>query len=203
MKAIAAALLMLTGCTAVITPGTSDQGTYYQKSESDRVLARIDSDFRDQGYALNLQIPVVLTDPADLGQPGSDAYCFYENGAPSYIAVRPDLFNEPYDSWSPTEVRGYQVLLHEIGHCAFGRSEENAFVGIPNRWIVLSETTGLGTQVDVKFDSIPTTVMAIPSDRNYMTSSLRRYFIRELLGLDRVRSYADLSRYADVRTLPR
>jgi len=194
-------IFVVVACSKSTVAVPPDEGTTAEHAALDRVLAQIKDDFRSEGYSLDLKIPIVLIDPKKIGQNDAGGFCFLEDNSAVYIGIDPKVFNQPFLDSPPLEVAGYQMLLHEIGHCVFKRAHDYDAVTIPKHQIVLYAKAKDGTESGILYSNIPKSVM-MPTRENYMLGNFRFYYIRELLEKDRIASLSEISRFVGVRTDP-
>lgn len=87
------------------------------------------------------------------------------------------------------------VLLHEIGHCYFGRPHEAATIRKRGYEMVFKVPTEYGTG-EVVFNEIPATIM-IDTWSVGIPRSLERYYVGEVLGLQRANTPEELKKFID------
>lgn len=148
-------------------------------------------------------IPVIVTteNPLKTNRVG---YCQWDgDGNGVYIAINRSLFlTDPYMKLDWV----FATLLHEIGHCYFHRQHNTDAVSKPGYkiYVTVSDTFG-GTVHDGRI--FPVSMMysdgygggtkfnAIPN--------FQRYYVAEMLGLDRVQSVDELpQRFTGIEVIP-
>ncbi len=91
----------------------------------------------------------------------------------------------------------FVVLLHEIGHCYFYRPHEGATIRKRGYEMVFRVPTNYGTG-DVVFNEIPATIM-IDTWSVGIPKSLERYYVGEVLGVQRANTPEELQSFVDFR----
>lgn len=152
----------------------SNEATEAENQILSGVLDKLQADFDAIGVDVDLRsIPYhVATMDNSLG-----GYCVYKaDGTPTGIAINHAIFN-----YWPTETETqygpiYRILLHEIGHCFFGRDHDDGMLTLPdNSTLELSVMKDYGTP--------------------YVLKALWPYYVKEIAGQDRLTSPEDLNRY--------
>ncbi len=190
-------MLLLVGCgrkTIYTTPPMPvNQASLEVKSEIAEEIEKLQKDFDDLNVSIDLQRLPVIVSPLPFGVVGRCQYGSNDKGA--FIILSPNLFGQveylPLDG-SQFEKEFVRVLIHEIGHCYFGRMHEAPeFLEMPGSSFELRHEGSA-----VIFDKIPSSVM--PAESVYrMPKALRKYYISELVGKARLSNSAVLGEFAD------
>jgi hypothetical protein len=192
------AFLLLSGCgkriiyTDPVAP--QSQASSALKADIDDELTKLEDDFRDINVNVDLKrLPVVIA-PLPFGVVGRCQYGHRKSGI--FIILSPVLF--PGDNFESEndlyEKEFVRVLLHEIGHCYFGRKHEApAFLEIPGSAFEFDQNG-----MTVRFDKIPRSLM--PAQSFYkMPKVLRKYYVAEIAGKAQLADLTVLGRYAQFR----
>lgn len=178
-------------------PIPKDQASPSQKANLNEIKTEIVKLFTQEGVRLDLnQVPIIVSTENLEGKAG---LCVRDgDGAPVYMQLSPSLLISNRSEWgtSAVEQAGFVILLHEIGHCYFGREHDTARFSVEDHVMVFNEATSSG-RVSLFLRQIPVTIMVADYD-SVLPRSLKRYYVRELLGRDRISNFEDLLRYADV-----
>jgi hypothetical protein len=200
MKLLLLSLLLL-GCgrkTFYTTPPMpANQASLEVKAEISEELEKLQKDFDELNVSIDLKrLPVVVA-PLPFAVVGRCQYGSNNQGA--YIILSPNLFGQveflPLDG-SHFEKEFVRVLIHEIGHCYFGRMHEvPEFLQMPGSSFELRHEGSA-----VVFDKIPSSLM--PAESVYrMPKALRKYYISELVGKARLSNATVLGQFADFQML--
>jgi hypothetical protein len=95
----------------------------------------------------------------------------------------------------------FVVLLHEIGHCYYYRPHEAATIRKRGYEMAFTVPTDSGTGV-VVFNEIPATIM-IDTWSIGIPKSLERYYVGEVLGIQRANTPEELQAFVDFNLRPR
>ncbi len=174
----------------------ADEATDAEKEILFKALDRIQDEFDGIGVSVNLRsIPyhVATLDSSLAG------YCAYRaDGSPIGIAINHSVFNY----WgSETELHYgpiYKVLLHEIGHCFFGRDHDQEMFSVPGHELGLQLLAGHPEEIRSELELSAMKDYAEP----FTAKALWPYYIKEIAGQDRITSLADLRRYVEVTLVP-
>jgi hypothetical protein len=134
------------------------------------------------------------------------AYCVSDSsGRGVYIGIRRHLLEETAEMNANGfgKSRLFLILLHEYGHCLFGRAHDNELLSQPTTLINLrSDPTNFVYQTIV---AIPPTCMYPNAYITELPESLKKYYVGELFGMGRMKSMSDVEKLSDIKltsTLP-
>ena len=134
------------------------------------------------------------------------AYCVTDSqGRGVYMGIRRGLLRETEEmnSSGVGKSRLFLILLHEYGHCLFGRAHDTEVFSRADS--VINLRTGSESQVYQTIMAIPATVMYPNAYITEVSDSLKKYYVGELFGLGRMKSLADFEKFPDLMvtsTLP-
>jgi hypothetical protein len=145
------------------------------------------------------RIPVIVT-PENPDSSHRWGYCQFnydQNGL--YIAISKHIFE--YSQF--LQARGtsdllFQVLLHEFGHCYFGRPHDDTRLEIPNAVMELSWFSRSHQYETLTMDSIPASIMISGAEMD-LPDALDTYYVGELLRIFRAQTAQDLSPFVTVQ----
>lgn len=164
----------------------------------DIMISEIEDILRNIGITKSLStIPILVTD-----QISGDGKCSL-TGSQNYIAIHKDLFHyEDLDSNIDQIPRLWFVLLHEIGHCYFYRHHESKKI-LPTRGYVFTFINKVNTDLGYLCfhsykESWPATVMG-PNGLSTAPSSLKTFYVEELIGNVQEPTAADLLNHKGIR----
>lgn len=169
-----------------------NEATPEERAKIEKVLLEV-SDLTAAHGARRMfnKIPVIVI-TEDGAKTDRGGYCF--TGSVNYIAINRVVINR-----GPGEASLFDLLLHEIGHCYFGRDHDSAVLTKPGAQIAvhtgifMHQAVGLYNQICV---SVMCTVGgSIPYE-------LRQYYVNELMGGPRARSVSDFAKFAPLSYLP-
>jgi hypothetical protein len=175
-------------------PLPADEATSEERAAIDATLTRIEGLTVELGHPHAFRdLPVILTTD-DRTYTDHPAGCVSVDGAPQFILVkRTVLLNEARIAEGGAESTLFRVLLHEIGHCYFHRSHEEAHISQDGEMIELTVgEDGAGSHLD--YAVLDATVM-VPETLT-LPVALEKYYVAELLGLARAKSLEDLAPFA-------
>lgn len=179
----------------------NDESTAYERKIIKRTTKRIESIAHSLGKDETFNsIPVLVTteDPSVTKRWG---YCQWdENSNGVFIVLNREVFQKDLENTRLHFVFG--VLLHEIGHCYFGRKHDTAVIKKEGYKINI-ETFDADGGTTITIDEFPVSIMyskssLVGSPLTGVPTSLERYFVAELLGLQRVSSVEDLEQLPGV-----
>lgn len=118
-----------------------------------------------------------------------------------YILIARSVLDKHLSEDTSNEVdeRLFMVLLHEIGHCYFGREHDDALVASVPGSSLTTETVRGRTIHMFQRTEVPASVMHSTGAEGH---GLKEYYVAELLGLARARNWKDLERYG-AKVVPR
>lgn len=182
-----------------------DEATPEERATIEKTVTYLTQLFKENGYKGSFdKMPILVSseDPAETGWAGR---C--ENigvAAGRYIVLTRQLFEQ--DLKDDTKSQVTSALLHEIGHCYFARHHEHELISSPEYAITVEYAGERGGNQGL-VDGIPASIMYITSGEQKYSSivtsnrELQTYYVRELLGLERLRNMNDLSKFKSVRAL--
>lgn len=164
-----------------------DLSTAEQREKIALVVDDIQSQLQSAGVKVNLRaLPIVVRDIEPAG------YCQWDDEHRGvYIALDPEIFADPkFSAADPFVPAYYHTILHEIGHCYFGRPHETANLELAGKRIYFNS-------VRAHFAEIPLSVM---NNVNWISipTSFRDYYVREIAALTRIQTFEDLRAWDDV-----
>lgn len=170
----------------------ANQSSPYEQSVLSDALDKIQSDFDQLNVNVNLR-----SIRYSVAQLNSDlaGYCIYRaDGSPVGIALNHSIF----ENWQIESEREYgllfKVLLHEIGHCFFGRHHEEELFTVPGFFLRI-DLYGNSREL---WSHFPVSVMNDTGHLSSIPKSVWPYYVREVAGLDRVNDVTDIQRYVPV-----
>lgn len=173
---------LLLGCGKKIVystpPVPANEASLEVKNEIAEELEKLQQDFYDLNINIDLKRLPVVVSPLPYGVVGRCQYGSNDRGI--FIILSPNLFGmSEYLALNDKqyEKEFVRVLIHEIGHCYFGRMHaESEYLELPGSTFELhfeGET--------VIFDKIPRSLM--PAESIYrMPKALRKFYLAELVG---------------------
>lgn len=178
----------------------SNQANALQSNSIDEEIEKLEKDFDEQGTPVNLKkLPIVVSSISNLGE------CHYnKKGKPIFIVLDPKIFSDAQTTRGDEELNEsllFSVLLHEVGHCYFNRKHEtNQYVDFAGQKVstpLAYQLPGFG-EYTLSFRDGELPVTAMMNNRPPIPRILRKYYIAEIAGLDRMRNLEDLKRYTDI-----
>ncbi|RYZ89639.1 MAG: hypothetical protein EOP06_09050 [Proteobacteria bacterium] len=199
-------LLTLSSCGSAPDAEKSaptDSATVEERATIDSVVARLSRIFRANGYEGSFdKMPILVVSEAS-GKPGWAGRCVgIGNGTGKYIALTRWAFQNEADD--EVDSRLTAVLLHEIGHCYFAREHDHELIRNSNYVTDLEYTSKRGRRQN-RVDGVPATVMYVSGDRFPHSSIVTAnrefltYYVRELLGFERIRNVQDLRKFKSIQ----
>lgn len=166
-----------------------NQASTVESEVLDEALTQIQSDFDVLGVDVDVRdtrYSVADTDKA-LG------ICFKNaDGERRGIALHHKLFNETIET-EDTYGLLYKVLLHEIGHCFFDREHDETFYSLPG-YVMLIE---LQQGVIERRSTLSVTLMS-EFGWYQVPKLLWPYYVKEIVGIDRIISWQDILPYTKI-----
>lgn len=195
-------LLLLLGCgkKTVYTypPAPANEASPEVQAELNTELDKLQKEFADLNVKVDLKrLPVVVAQ-LPMSVMGRCQYKGKSEGA--YIILSPVLFweNPGFEASDAVlfEKEFVRVLIHEIGHCYFGRKHEApTFFESPGNAFELRSGNG-----SVTYDKIPRSLM--PAESSYrMPKSLRKYYLAELVRQVKSTDPLILDQYSDMHVV--
>lgn len=186
--------LLLLGCgrdgnSPALPPAIT---TVDEKQQIAQALETIQAELDASGVKKDVSsVPVYVANIAD---PKVQGQCFRNRkGKPMAIVLRRSLMqqvstDENLLPWY------YTVLLHEIGHCHFGREHENEILQNTGHEMLFTNLSTDHKSSQYRMSYIAPSVMNLNGDK-MLLKDLNSYFVREIAGLERIQSWGDLERY--------
>jgi hypothetical protein len=183
-----------------------DEATTEEKQKIDQALTKIESLASELGYENNFRrIPVVvIAGGPPIGK--KSGYCSWdENRSGQFIVLNRTIFAT--DS-SPNRFDFlFGVLLHEIGHCYFGRTHDSR-VFKKEGYRILIEVVDESGGSEISMDEVPVSIMYTKSSQESFVlikvpQTFQKYFVAELLGLAQINSDEELVSIPGVRIVPK
>lgn len=113
----------------------------------------------------------------------------------TYIRIDKGMVQEQLTgdvSWNEVNDRLFTTLLHEIGHCYFNRGHDDTILPeIPESRLLTVSAKGRRIN-QFHRQHVPATIMHRLGAPGH---GLRDYYVAEVLGLDRAKSWRDLEKY--------
>ena len=120
------------------------------------------------------------------------AYCLSDSsGHGVYIGIRRHLLEETAEMNANGfgKSRLFLILLHEYGHCLFGRAHDTELLRQPNTRINLQADPA--SSVFQSVVALPPTCMYPNAYITELPDSLKKYYVGELFGLGRMKSLGE------------
>lgn len=142
-------------------------------------------------------VPIVVT-TEDATQTKRWGHCEWnEDGSGQYISIHREVFR--HDKTDPRSSQVFAVLLHEIGHCYFGRQHEHRLIEKPGCSLMAGATAVVSAK------SFPVSIMYTDeSESAHPLSFLRSfqdYFVSELVGRPGLQTFEELKKLRGLKTL--
>jgi hypothetical protein len=135
-------------------------------------------------------LPVIVTTES-MAESHRAGACYFENGRGKFILVnRVVLRQEERLRTVGLESTLFRVLLHEIGHCYFGREHLEEKISQKGRRLRFAPDRQERRPVFEEFN-----VSSMESKTLLIPLALKKYYVAEILGLFRARSLEDLAAY--------
>lgn len=191
-------LLLLVACgkeTKTKWTPPADTGSAVERAKINQALDQIQEDLRAEGHVRDLhQVKVVVSDFP--GEANIQGRCYRnKKGRGLAIVISHEVLQ--YEAPDEDSMPWYfTVLLHEVGHCYFNREHEDVWYPFANHELVFLDTAD--KDAEHRMGWITPSVMNTQSHPS-MLKVLRRYYVKEIAGLDRARDWQDFKRYTDVQ----
>ncbi len=173
----------------------ADEASAEERAEIESALREIESVAAELSAPRDFhRLPVIVTTAENFTD--HPAACVSENGEGRFILLKPSVIEqEKEERKSGRHSALLRVLLHEIGHCYFGREHETAQIQSPGYVIEIESAAG-----PIYYHSLDVSVMV--KESLVIPTPLERYYVAELLGLTRAESLADIAAFAPLKYLP-
>lgn len=174
-----------------------DQATSSDRLRIQETLGEIEELIASFGVPVDFKsIPIVVTDDMEAA-----GVCQRDpSGSRTYIGIHSLIMNIGNPSFGTTSPL-FDVLLHEIGHCYFGRNHDDTQIERDGADIIIVET-GPGWRREIPYASVPASIM-ISEVSVALPVSLKRYYVGELLGKYRATDATELRDFASLYFLSR
>lgn len=185
------------GAGAASLPPPADEATPSQRSLIDATLTKIELITAGLGQPRKFRAVPVLVTSDNQYLTEAKGSCVRLGDRPQFILVSPAVlkFEAPLPPDALTS-SFFPILLHEIGHCYFGRSHDSALIRTQGYDIAMA--TSAGEQVrEERIDSLDASVMA--PQKIFMPVALERYYVAEVMGLVPQRSLEAVAKYSAAR----
>ncbi len=169
----------------------ADEATAEERKQIDSTLLEIETLAGELGRPQSFRSLPIVVSTESMAKTERAGACYLENGRGRYILVnRVVLREEERLVGIGLQSTLFRVLLHEIGHCYFGRdhledklSERGRRLRFPaDRFRRRPEFSELN-------------VSSMESRTLLLPIALKKYYVAEILGLFRARSLAELAQY--------
>ena len=170
-----------------------DEATPEERAMLDKTLTEIEKLTGEVGRAQSFRALPVLVTTESPKETLRYAACYSEEGRGRFITVnRFVLEKEKYFAAGSEESTLFQVLLHEIGHCYFGRTHDDTQISLHKLRAVLKEGN---VERGLALRSLNSSAM---HSKNLMViSHLKRYYVAEIIGLVPAPDLPAVSRYTN------
>lgn len=144
-------------------------------------------------------IPIVVNDE-DMNKTKRGGFCSY---GPSYISINKAVFKPGSDD----ESNLFNILLHEIGHCYFGRAHDQTTFFKDGFWVSVTTRDYVRRRATSQLENeICVSMMCTSSQSTGLTKpptpyQLREYYVGEILQKIRARKLSDFEKFGDVQFL--
>jgi hypothetical protein len=188
-----------------IEPIPADDATPEERITLEKSMSHITEVFKENGYKGAFdKMPIIVTsgDPDTSGWVGLCAGI--GEGTGRYIAIKHWAFEQDLKDDTKSEVTS--ILLHEIGHCYFGRGHDSELIASAEYIINITYFNERGGTQEL-VDGVPATIMYTTQGerpyRSILTSNrdLQTYYVRELLSIEHMRSVNDLRKFKSIKMI--
>jgi hypothetical protein len=193
-------LLFLSACghkdaatpTDIAVP--ADEATPAQRAQIDKTLSEIESITADLGRAATFRaLPILVTKDRQYITEARGA-CVRANGVPKFLLLRPEVVEfERGMAGNSKATSLFSALLHEIGHCYYGREHDNALIQL-DRSHIWMKARQESEDYEENWASLDASVMS--AEKLLMPRALERYYVAELIGLVPDRTLDAVALYA-------
>jgi hypothetical protein len=178
-----------------LSPLPEDIATPLERERLEEVLADLGHSFAAEGVSLDLtQVPVIVAD-----HPQFAGICYLDHKKrPRAISIDRTIVNRHELPYRMSDL--HTVLLHEIGHCYFGRDHEDAWLQFPDHFLMIYQPTADHDVISYN-TSLELTMMNVGSWTN-PPPVIWPYFLREIAGLERFSVWQQFQKYARIDVRP-
>lgn len=168
-----------------------DEASLEERAQINATVARIETLTKELGQPKTFRtLPIILSN--------EDSYTDHpagcvsvEGGDPQFIVIKRSVFDKENDlAGAGVETSLFRVLLHEIGHCYFGRAHEEERLYTENMLIELGTLEG---EQPLVYPVLDVSVM-VPESLT-LPVALEKYYVAELLGISRAKKVEDFMPY--------
>jgi hypothetical protein len=172
-----------------------DQSSAEETKAINATLARIEALTVEVGDERHFRsLPIIVRETADASVVPNFGACIRSAGKAQYILLKKEVFvqEKRLVKMEAADRTLFRVLLHEIGHCYFGREHDNARIESEGQFL---EITSGGKSL--QYMSLDVSAMAEAT--LVQPSALDKYYVAELLGLARATSPDEIKPFAEVK----
>lgn len=202
------AIACCTACTASTRnalPVPTNEATKLEEDRIDLTLQEIEQISADLGRPRKFRsLPIVVTseDPIATNRLGfCSSLGFGDNG---FISINRAVLKDDTERNRLDYLFG--VLLHEIGHCYFNRIHEDTVVQKPGFRFEVEVTDSVGGTT-LYLDAFPVSIMNVAGDSASemirVPSAFKRYYVAEIMGIERLESVGEVEKFPGVRLIPK
>lgn len=159
------------------------------------------------GVSLDLdKLPIIVSDKQDIpnadGVSGYQGLCFLdENGKGTAILLskrmlKSDLYEAEKPKKDEIALDTFRTLLHEVGHCYFGREHESNVLESKNFQLTIRQK-----KETYNFSFLPASIMD-NSAGTIIPNSLKRYYVAEIIGYYRAKSLQEVADFISAEVTP-
>lgn len=189
-----------TKVSALVVP--ADEATEQEREIIDRTLTELEQLSAELGQARSFRsIPVLVTSekPEDSRR---YAACFLEGGKGKFIQVNRQVLRREKDIFKGTTSTFFQVLLHEIGHCYYGRHHLDDQIDV-SKYHVSQPEGDHSRRREIAILSFNGSAMH--SKNMIVLNVMKKYYVAEIIGLVpalNVRALQDFTPFTFVERKP-
>jgi hypothetical protein len=186
----------------ITAPG--DEATVNERSQIKSTVYKIERLALDNGYDGKFDKIPILVSTENPKQSHWWGLCVKdEKNISQYILINRMVFEQEYSY--PTQHYIFGVLLHEIGHCYFNREHDLRVVKKPGYLIMIDPYNSDYGPMNI-YKEFPLSIMYADKDGSSpflgVSEQFENYFVMELLGLNKLLSFDDLSSFSGVQIVP-
>jgi|GEM_PF-5099742 len=171
----------------------TDEATELERRIIDDTLTDIEKLSSELGHSKSFRsIPVLVTSerPEDSGR---FAACYSEDGQGKFIQVNRQVLRKEKEIFMGTTSTFFQILLHEIGHCYFGRKHLDDQIDVSAYRVVLPHEH---SEKETEFGIHSVNASAMHSKNMIVPNVLKKYYVAEVIGLAASRDVPALQSYS-------
>lgn len=179
--------------SSIVLPG--NQATDAEAALLSGALEVIQDEFDSHNVNVNLRsLPYHVSEL----RPELAGYCMFRNGNPVGIVLNKNIFHNWIIETDYDYGVLYNVLLHEIGHCFFGRDHDNEEFSVDGFELHITYELNVSPLV---VTGVKKTVMADHA-WPFIPKRLWPYYVKEIAGLERISAIQHIENYVDVNLHP-